>query len=297
MVAHSSTFAIYSQPRACELVIVPEALPLPGEPDHAHPPAAESQTRLTSDFTDLRPRVTTASSDAELVLAACAGDARAPSLIWRRYAATVRSKVRRWIGLDDVEDIVQEVFFRLFAQLPRIREPSALRAFLMGIACRVAFSELRLHRRCPVNLTATGELPELGGAYGDRESEWEALWRFAAILGALSAHTRRVFVLRHVEKLELLDVAASMGISLATVKRHLERATGQVVAMVEGEHALADYVRGLSGLRSSRCSKPASASLAESTTAHLSARHAPLRVRATPARQTAPRLQRTALRT
>jgi RNA polymerase sigma-70 factor (ECF subfamily) len=155
------------------------------------------------------------------------------------------------MGFSDVEDVVQEVFFRFFAHLPRIREPSAWRGFLIGIAFHVSFSELRLRRRSPVNLTPTGELPDRGGAFGDQESEWEALWRFAAILGALSPSTRRVFVLRHVEKLELVDVAAAMGISIATVKRHLERATAQVVAMVEGEQALADYVQDVS-LRSRR---------------------------------------------
>jgi RNA polymerase sigma-70 factor (ECF subfamily) len=269
MVARPLTSAIHSQPPACELAIAPEALPLPGEPDHAHRSAVESQTRLSSDFAVLQSGVTSASSDAELALAACKGDAHAATLIWRRYAAKVRSKVRGWMGFGDVEDVVQEVFFRLFAQLPRIREPSALRGFLIGIAFRVAFSELRLRRRSPVSLSPTGELPERCDAFGDRESEWEALWRFAAILGALSLPMQRVFVLRHIEKLELADVAAAMGISLATVKRHLERATGQLVAMAEGEQALADYIQDVTqGLRSSRSSKPASANLAQSATAN-----------------------------
>jgi RNA polymerase sigma-70 factor (ECF subfamily) len=186
------------------------------------------------------------STDEELVLAACAGDLRANTLIWRRYAAQVRAKMHHWIGPQDIDDHVQEVFSRLFAQLPRVRQPSALRGFIIGITLRVSFTELRRRRRSRLRLTATGDLPEPREStclYGDAGPDREALWRFEAILGALSAPSRRVFLLRYVEKLELVDVAIAMGISLATVKRHLARAAGHVAAMVDREPALADYVR------------------------------------------------------
>ena len=49
--------------------------------------------------------------------------------------------------------------------------------------------------------------------------------------------------MRHVEKLELVDVAAAMDISLATAKRHLARASVRVFAMAEREPALVDYLQ------------------------------------------------------
>jgi RNA polymerase sigma-70 factor (ECF subfamily) len=158
----------------------------------------------------------------------------------------VRTKTRHWIGPHDLDDHVQEVFSRLFAQLHRMRQPSALRGFIIGITLRVAFTELRRRRRSRLRLTATGELPEPREAlatFGDAGPAKEALWRFEAILAGLSAPTRRVFVLRYVEMLELVDVAAAMDTSLATVKRHLARAAGHVAAIVEREPALADFVR------------------------------------------------------
>jgi RNA polymerase sigma-70 factor (ECF subfamily) len=54
-----------------------------------------------------------------------------------------------------------------------------------------------------------------------------------------------VFVLRYVYKLELVDVAAAMDISLATAKRHLSRASLRVFAMAEREPALVDYLRDM----------------------------------------------------
>jgi RNA polymerase sigma-70 factor (ECF subfamily) len=237
----ASAFPSQSYPPLHELIVVSEALALAG--GGAIAPEPESRTQLTKDFANLSTPVTSESSDAELVLAARTGDPRAASLIWRRYISLVRTFVHSRSGVQNMDDVVQEVFSRLFTQLPRVREPSALRGFLIGITLRVASTELRHRGRCRLRLTATGELPERCESIGDTGPDREALWRFGAILGALSAPLRRVFVLRYVEKLELLDVAAAMDISVPTVKRHLGRATGYVAAMVEREPALADYVQ------------------------------------------------------
>jgi RNA polymerase sigma-70 factor (ECF subfamily) len=181
--------------------------------------------------------------DEDLTRAACGGSTRATALIWRRYCVQVRSKLLRWIGTHDLDDHVQEVFSRLFEQLPRLRQPSALRSFLIGITLRVACSELRRRRRWRLRLTATGELPEiLEHSTSDDGVAREALARFDAILGKLAPRSRRVFELRYVEKLELVDVAAEMGISLATAKRHLGRASSRVFAMAARDPSLVDYV-------------------------------------------------------
>jgi RNA polymerase sigma-70 factor (ECF subfamily) len=185
------------------------------------------------------------SPDDQLAAGACAGDPRAYAIIWKRYSAQVRSKLVRWLGPHDLEDHVQDVFARLFEQLPRLREPSALRGFLMGITMRMTCAELRRRRRARLRLTATGEVPEIPtpAAAEDHAPDREALWRFEAILERLAPHARRLFVLRHVEKLDLVDVAAAMRISVATAKRHLARTSAQVNAMVEREPALAEYMR------------------------------------------------------
>ena len=183
--------------------------------------------------------------DEDLTRAACGGSTRASTLIWRRYSVQVRSKLLRWIGTHDLDDHVQEVFSRLFEQLPRLRQPSALRSFLIGITLRVACSELRRRRRWRLLLTATGELPEIiEHSTSDDGIGREALMRFEAILGKLGPKSRRVFELRYVDKLELIDVADKMGISLATAKRHLARASSRVFAMASRDAALVEYAVG-----------------------------------------------------
>jgi RNA polymerase sigma-70 factor (ECF subfamily) len=200
----------------------------------ASPPSSYSRLAIRRD-----------TSDEDLALAASNGDPRAAIAIFRRHVMQVRSKLLRWIGGHDLDDHVQEVFSRLFEQLPRLRQPSALRSFLIGITLRVACTELRRRRRWRLRLTATGEVPEVAGHGHDDGTAREALSRFEEILAKLTPRTRRVFVLRYVEKLELVDVAAAMHISLATAKRHLTRASMRVFAMAEREPALADYLRDM----------------------------------------------------
>jgi RNA polymerase sigma-70 factor (ECF subfamily) len=230
-------------------------LPVPPDPEvatvHAWPrtrsgifpvavPRPVRTPRSTTDAVDV------GADDAKLVRAARSGDPRAHVAIWRKYVALVRSKIGRLAGAHDVDDHTQEVFLRLFERLPELREPSALRSFLIGIALRVVGTELR-RRRCRhwLVLTSTGELPEVPRPWEDDGSDGrEMIARFLAIMDRLSPHSARVFELRFVEEKELVEVAAAMDISLATAKRHLARASARVFAMAERDPALAGFVHG-----------------------------------------------------
>jgi RNA polymerase sigma-70 factor (ECF subfamily) len=230
-------------------------LPPPAAADVATAPAWPSATS-SGIFPAIPPTVRAArpsndavdatSEDAQLVHAALAGDARAHVAIFRKYVALVRSKIGRLAGAHDVDDHTQEVFLRLFERLPELREPTALRSFLIGISLRVVGTELR-RRRCRhwLVLTSTGELPEIPRPWEDDGSDGrEMIARFLAIMDRLSPHSARVFELRFVEEKELVEVAAAMDISLATAKRHLARASARVFAMAERDPALAGFVHG-----------------------------------------------------
>jgi RNA polymerase sigma-70 factor (ECF subfamily) len=192
------------------------------------------------------PALDASSDDVRLVRAALGGHPGAHVAIWRKYVGLVRSKIGRMAGSHDVDDHVQEVFSRLFERLGELRDPAALRSFIIGIALRVVGTELR-RRRCRhwLLLTATGDLPDVPGPWADDGSDArEMLARFVTIMDRLTPHSARVFELRYVEQKELVDVAAAMGISLATAKRHLARASARVFAMAERDAALAGFVHG-----------------------------------------------------
>jgi len=180
-------------------------------------------------------------SDAELALAAAEGDPRAQSEAWDRYSSLVRGLLRRSLGAGDVQDAVQEVFIRFFRKLPDLREPAAVRSFLIGITLRVAAGELRKRRvRRWLRLTPTGVVPEQPGSELDDVAR-AALRRLYEILDQQSDDARLAFVLRHVQGMELTEVAGALNVSLATVKRKLARITPRIRAQASRDPLLRTY--------------------------------------------------------
>jgi RNA polymerase sigma-70 factor (ECF subfamily) len=187
--------------------------------------------------------------DAELVASFLRGEAWASAAIFERYHPLVRRILCRAAGpTADVDDSIQEVFIRLYRKLPTLREPSALRSFVLAITTRVVQGELRGRwiRRW-LRLSDDGAVPEPAGDDADHEGR-EALARFYAILDGLKPRHRMVFALRCIEGLELTEVAAAAGVSLATIKRWLPRITKRVFAQAERDPVLKPYVSGRGGL-------------------------------------------------
>jgi RNA polymerase sigma-70 factor (ECF subfamily) len=148
----------------------------------------------------------------------------------------------RALGSDDLEDLVQEVFLRTFTALPTLRDPTAIRSFVIGVTLRVAATERRRRRsRCWLQLTSTGELPETGPAPETHEPR-EAIARLSAILDSFSPESYRAIELRYLEGKELTEVARAIDVSLATVKRRLARASARLRSVVKREPALAGYL-------------------------------------------------------
>ena len=199
-----------------------------------------SGTRLSTRGNDTVDGVT---EDAALVHAACARDPRAQTRIWRKYAPLVRARLRGSVGVRDLDDLVQEVFLRLFECLPALRQPSALRSFIIGISIRVGGTELRRRgsRWWLCLMPTDSACDELSATYRFDEEGHEAFARFEAILAELAPHARRIFELRYVENKGLATVAETMGVSLATAKRQLARVHAQVLAMVAHDEVLRGY--------------------------------------------------------
>ena len=174
-------------------------------------------------------------TDLELARALIDGTSNAAEAAWERYAPLVHRIVSRAIGPDaEVEDVTQEIFYRLFSRIRTLRKPEALRSFVISFAIRIVKWELRRRRaRRWLTLSETGEVPEdQMTAVMDAESRY-ALRRLYSLLDRLSTRERLVLVLRHVEGMTLEEIAEAMELSLATVKRGLRRASLRVSQMVD----------------------------------------------------------------
>ena len=183
--------------------------------------------------------------DEDLVAAFLDDRPGASAALWERCYPVVRRIVFRLGGPNlDADDVVQEVFIRLYRKLPDLRDPSSLQSFVLAITVRVVKGQQRLGwMRRWLGLWKDGEPPEGTAEDADLEAR-EAVARFYDILGRLSPKHRTAFVLRYVEELELGEVAGAIGVSLATVKRWLPRISRRVFSQARHDPMLASYLAG-----------------------------------------------------
>jgi RNA polymerase sigma-70 factor (ECF subfamily) len=184
-------------------------------------------------------------ADEELARLSAARDPRAATLVWDRYAPLVRGVLYRAVGPGhDIDDLLQEVFIGFFRNVGSLRDPSSLRPFLVGIALRTARTALRKARvRRWLRLSSDGAVPEVESADGDPRTR-EAVRRLYAILDQIPDRERLAFVLRHAEGHELTETAELLGVSLATVKRVLQRAEQQVRERAAKDDLLCAWLEG-----------------------------------------------------
>jgi RNA polymerase sigma-70 factor (ECF subfamily) len=191
--------------------------------------------------------------DADLVRAFSEGESWAARAIWNRHAPMVYRLLERALGPNgEAEDLTQDVFLRTFSSLPTLRDIDALRSFIYSVALRTLKWELRRRRvRRILRLSDTGQLPDLPVRGVDSESR-QILGRFYALLEGLRINDRTAFVLRHMEGLKLEEIADRMGVSLATVKRWVGRASQDVSALVAADRELAAHFHQRGGFDAQR---------------------------------------------
>ena len=170
-------------------------------------------------------RVGAKTDDKSLAAEALAGKPWAQREVWYRFAPMVYGLFRGALNSrHDHDDLVQEVFLRVFRRLHSLENHAALRSFVYSVAVRVLSEEIRhfyVVQRARDKMVLIADTTEAVGT--DFESR-DTLARIQRILDGMKDKHRAVFVLRHVEGMDLREIATGLDISLATVKRYLIKA-------------------------------------------------------------------------
>ena len=183
-------------------------------------------------------------SDELLVLSLRAHHPDAGTQLFDRYAPHVRRVLVRVMGPDsEILDLVHDVFVTALESVNRLLDPKALRAWLTQIAVFTARARIRRRVRGRIlRFLPFSELPEPEMPPADFEAS-EAMQAVYRVLDALDTDQRIAFALRFVAGMELTEVAASCGVSLATIKRRLSRAQISFATLAEREPALAEWLK------------------------------------------------------
>lgn len=184
-------------------------------------------------------------SDAGLVAALRAGRSDARAEIVRRCAPDVERVLFRVLGPDsEIEDVAHDVFMAAFMSLDRLRQPHALRSWLVSIAIRKAKKLIRRRTRWRfVASVAPADLPEREAVAASLEIT-EALRSTYRILSRLPVDDRIAFTLRYVDGMELTSVAEVTEVSLATAKRRIARGQKRFLEVARKSDILAPWLDG-----------------------------------------------------
>ena len=186
-------------------------------------------------------------SNHELVEGLRGGDSWARDELFGRYAALVERTLRRILGRElhvDLADLIHDCFVEALDSLHRLRDPNALPGWTRSIAVHVAYKSIRARRaRSWLVFREPAAIPHVPAVEADPEIR-DAYVRTYAVLDRFGADDRIAFVLRHVEGLELEELAVACRVSLSTIKRRLARAERRFAAVAARDPVLREWLSG-----------------------------------------------------
>jgi RNA polymerase sigma factor (sigma-70 family) len=145
--------------------------------------------------------------------------------IFRHRAALHRYLRRLTSGAEDVEDLVQETYVRVYA-LPDYERVESAKALLFRIAHNLAIERARRRKTQATDAVADFEPLNVFTSEAPPDEQVDARRRFESFCAAvdrLPPLCRRVFVLRKVYKLSHTEIAEVLGVSHSTIEKHVAK--------------------------------------------------------------------------
>ena len=121
---------------------------------------------------------------------------------------------RRYLGDDDAEDTVQDALLRLWQMVGELRQP--FDALALRLTRNLCIDKVR-RKKATVTLTANGET-------GEADDNDERIERMMAVVSTLPDLQQTVLRLRHIEGMEMNEIADLIGSSEVAIRKALSRA-------------------------------------------------------------------------
>lgn len=174
----------------------------------------------------------------ELIQRARSGDDVAFNQVVQAYRKRILGTISRLIGRpEDVEDVGQEVFLRLYYSLDQLRTPEVFEPWLYRLTVNACYDYLRKQKRR--NESRMSDLSEqqvvmadaaAGGKLGTEEKRRTQIREFVQeLLSQVSAEDRLLLTLKEVEGLSLKELEKIYGVNENALKVRLFRARQRVL--------------------------------------------------------------------
>src|SRR5690606_23801193 len=201
------------------------------------------QTRPAVPATSVREHLRSL-EDGDVVGAFLDGEERAFQELVQRYQTRLLNFIYRTIGdREKAEDLVQEVFIRVYRHLHRFDRSKKFSTWIYTIASNLAKNELRNRSRNPLVLFQTIRAgfqdEERPLQFEDSSMRPDDLYRKRHLrelveqsVAQLPPHHREVFVLRELEGKSYEEIAEITSCNLGTVKSRLNRARNSFAEII-----------------------------------------------------------------
>jgi RNA polymerase sigma-70 factor, ECF subfamily len=203
------------------------------------------ETRISVRVTEEN-AVALRSRDNRLVARTLAGDPEAFEDLVRLYYDRIRVLVHHHLHReDDLDDALQDIFFKAYQALPQFGNRSNFYTWLFRIASNYCIDRLRKRRlemisldvpenqdALQANLRNPGDTPDENFARSERVK----IVRLA--LSKLDPVFQNILVLREIEGLSYEEIADTIEINMGTVKSRISRARTELKKILEEMNAI-----------------------------------------------------------
>ena len=162
--------------------------------------------------------------DRDVIVRAQAGDRSAHETIVHQFAPMVFRLISRFFRTrEDVEDLAQDVFLKVFARLEQVRPTDNFPGWLARVTVNTCYDEMRKTRRRKEAMEIYGpDLIRQNSSVVHPEPDMHGKAR--AAVQALDAKLRIPLILKEVEEMSVEEIARTMGLTQTNVKVRLFRA-------------------------------------------------------------------------
>jgi RNA polymerase sigma-70 factor (ECF subfamily) len=170
----------------------------------------------------------------ELVGRIAAGDRAAMRWFYDQYSGSLTATCSRYVATaDDVKDVLQESFIRIFASMGRFewRGPGALRAWSARIVVNESLKYLRERKKLRMMVTSE----EWAQSEEEVEPDFEGIPQaeILEMIRALPDGYRTVFNLYVFEQKSHREIALMLGIAESSSASQFHRARGTLARMIK----------------------------------------------------------------
>ncbi|MCA9320240.1 MAG: RNA polymerase sigma factor [Planctomycetes bacterium] len=176
--------------------------------------------------------MTSPPDDEALIARAGNGDESAFAELVERYSDRIYTLVSSMVrDRSEAEDVVQEVFFKVYRKLEGFEGKSSFYTWLYRVSLNAATDHLKKRRNDRARSAedfVLNEVPQPGAAPGRRMDRGELRLKMAEAIASLPPKYRDILVLREYQDCSYEEIAQVLGCSKGTVESRLFRARARL---------------------------------------------------------------------